>query len=113
MRHLKLFLVAVIMAMSTAALANPKEKFVNDRTTVSYEINEMLKKSNLIIEKSFNVSVLFEVGEGKRIQVIRIKTENKEMKDFLMERLQNKQLSSAGWDEGKVYELPIRVEAKK
>lgn len=112
MKHLKLMLVVAVMAMGSVAFANPGAALDDDRNSVSYEIEKILKDSNLVIEKEFKVKVVFILSEDRKIQIHSVKSENEEVNQFLRKRLQNKELTGKGWNTGKYYELPVKVEIR-
>lgn len=109
MRHLKLLFAVVAMAITTAMVANPDPKV--DAKSVSSEIEQMLVKSNLIVEDDFTLRMVFSLSDEKEIQVHSIDSDNEEVNEFLMKRLQNRRVFGRSWVEGKIYELPVKVEA--
>lgn len=110
MKPLKLLLLAVLMTTSTVALAdNPLKR----GKSVSYEIEQMLNNSNLVIENDFTVRVLFTLSEDNKIVIRSIKSENEEVAEFLAERLSKKKVYGRNWDQDKLYELPVRVQATR
>ena len=111
MRHLKLLFAAVAVTLTTSVLANNNPGPVAGNKCVSYEIEKMLAKSNLIVEGDLTLRVLFTISEDKEIMVKKIKCDNEEINEFIMEKLQNRKVFGKNWVEGKLYELPIRVQA--
>lgn len=113
MRTLKLLLVAVLMTTGTMALANPTSNPGKTGKSVSYEIEKMLHKSDLVIEDDFMVTVRFTISESNEILIRSIKSENEEVAQFIMERLNHRKVSGKSWDQDKLYELPVKVQAKR
>lgn len=111
MRHLKLLFAAVAVTLTTSVVANNNPGPVAENKSVSYEIEKMLAKSNLIVEGDLTLRVLFTISEDKEIMVKKIKCDNEEINEFIMEKLQNRKVFGKNWVEGKLYELPIRVQA--
>lgn len=109
MKTLKLLLLAVLMTTTTVALANTPTK---RGKSVSYEIEQMLKNSTLIIEDDLTVNVLFTLSEDNKIVVKSIRTENEEVAKFLAARLNNKKVYGRNWDQDKLYELPVRIQSR-
>lgn len=109
--------VALVLSMSTSMFANSKynvnhpENF--KRTSVSYEIEKLLRNSSLVIEEDFTVTVVFMVTENKTIDIRSITSPNEEVNKFLEIRLQDHKLKGKGWFAEKLYELPIKVKAKE
>ena len=112
MKHLKLILVVAVMAMSSMAFANPETAFVDDKGSISFEIEKMLSNSNLIIEKELNVKVIFILSEDRRIQIYSIESENEKVNQFVHKRLQDKELAGTSLEVAKYYELPIKVKGE-
>lgn len=114
MRTLKLLLVAVLMTTSTMALANnPTINPEKSARSVSYEIERMLDKSGLVIDDDFTVRVFFKLSENNEILIRSIKSENEEVAQFIMERLDQRKVSGKNWDQDKLYELPVKVQSKR
>ncbi|WP_424494517.1 hypothetical protein [Salinimicrobium sp. GXAS 041] len=109
MRHLKLLFAVVAMTMTSLMAANPDPK--GGAKSVSSEIEKMLINSNLIVEDDFTLRMVFSLSEEKEIKVHSIDSENQEVNDFLMKRLQNRRVFGRSWVKGKIYELPVKVEA--
>lgn len=107
MKTLKLLLLAVLMTTTTVALAdNPTKR----GKSVTYEIEQMLKNSNLLIEDDLKVNVFFTLSEDNRIVVKYVRSENEKVAQFLTERLNNKKVHGQNWDQNKLYELPVRIQ---
>ena len=109
MRHLKLLFVAIVMSITTTMTANTEPK--TNAKSVSSEIEKMLSNSGLIIEDDFTLRIVFSLSEDRKINVRSIDSDNEEVNQFLMKRLQNQQVFGRSWVEGKIYELPVKVEA--
>ena len=111
MKTLKMLLVAIAITMSSAIYAN---SFDGGKTSnVSIEIERMLSKSNLIIEDDFTVTVVFKVNADMKIEIRSITSPNQEVNEFLRKRLQDQTLKGTGWSAEKIYELPVKIEAKR
>ena len=115
MKNFKSSLVAltIIFGCSVFAAPAPVSKEVRKVPPVSYEIETMLRDSNLIIEGEFMVTVIFQVTVEKRIDIRSIKSPDEEVNTFLEKRLRNRKLHGDAWYTGKIYELPVRVKANK
>ncbi len=113
MKILKLLLVAMVMTITGAVSANPNSPSIDRKKSVSYEIQKMLHQSNLIIEDEIKIRVFFSISVCKKIQIRSINSNNKEVCDFLRNRLQDRQVYGDQWEEGKLYVLPVLVEPGK
>lgn len=112
MRHFRFLLAAIALVLSTSAYAFD---FDNEgrKGSISSEIEKMLKQSNLTIDESFTVTVIFKVTEERKIEIQKVSSPNEEVNEFLMKRLDNQKLHGPSWDSKKVYELPVRVHSRR
>ncbi len=113
MRHLRLLFVAFALTLSSAVFANPTSDFEDKGGSISAEIEKMLKDSNLVIEEEFTVTVFFIVTEERKIEIRSIASPNEEVNEFLKKRLQNQKVHGKNWFTNKIYELPVKVEARR
>lgn len=114
MRHFKFLLAAFALMLTTSTFANFDSSYEEARKgSISYEIQKMLKDSNLVIEDNFTVTVTFTVNEEKKITIQRIDSPDEVVNEFLMTRLANQKLHASFWDTGKIYELPVKVLSKR
>jgi len=115
MKNLKSLLIALTIVISSSVFAAsvPASKELRKVTPISYEIEKMLRDSNLIVEEEFMVTVIFKVTAEKRIQIKSIKSQNEEVNTFLEKRLRNRKLHGEDWYAEKIYELPVKVQAMK
>lgn len=105
--------MVVAMTMTTAVVANPDRKSADTKRSVSYEIEKMLDKSNLIVEDDFMLRIVFSISDDREIQVRSINSDNEEVNEFLMRRLENQKVYGKSWVAGKIYSLPVKVEAAR
>lgn len=112
MRHLKSMLVVFAVVVSTALYANPEKapfEAGSNKTSISYEIEILLRNSQLVIEEDFTATIIFEVTRDNRVNIRTIKSPNEEVNKFLEKRLQDHKLKGDGWFTEKIYELPVKV----
>lgn len=100
------------MTSSTAVLADSNRGPGKKSKSVSFEIESMPSKSNLVIEDDLTVRVLFTLSEDNKIQIKSIKSENEEVVAFINERLDQKKVYGKNWTQDMLYELPVRVQGK-
>lgn len=113
MRTFKLFFAALALMMATSTFANPFYDVETRRGSITYEIEKMLKDSDLVIEEEFTVKVIFKVNEDHRIEIQSVKSPNEEVNEFLQKRLHNQKLHGNGWFTKKIYELPVKVQSRR
>lgn len=108
-----LFVALALIFSSTFFAAELPSEEDRSNSPVSYEIEKMLADSNLIIENDFVVKIVFKVNSEKRIELRSIESPNEEVNEFLEKRLKNRKLHGDGWFTEKIYELPVRVQARR
>lgn len=113
MRHFRLLLAAFALMLTTSTFANTGGNYEPGRSSISFEIEKMLKDSDLVIEESFMVTVIFQVTEDRKIAVQKVSSPNEEVNEFLMKRLNNRKLHGPSWFSDKIYQLPVRVESRR
>ena len=115
MKRFRLFLATLVLIFSTAAFANSNSEGDTEkrRGTVRHQIEQMLSDSGLIIEEDFTVTVIFKIDEERRIEIRLIDSLNEEVNIFLRKRLENQKLYGNSWDDERIYELPVKVQATR
>lgn len=113
MRHFRFLLAALALMLTTSTFAAATPGFEENRGSISYEIEKMLKDSGLIIEESFEVKVIFKVTGDMRIDIRQISSPNEEVNEFLVKRLDNQKLHGSSWYSNQIYELPVKVHSRR
>lgn len=75
------------------------------------QIEQLLKDSNLIVEKDLTATVQFYLDEDRQIQIQEVNSPDKKVSAFLLRRLQDQQLSAQDYVTGRTYELPVKIKA--
>ena len=110
MKTLKSLLVAFAITVSSASFAS---SFEAKPSSVTAEIKKMLSESNLVIQDELSVVVVFKVNKDMKIEIRSISSPDEEVNEFVRQRLQDQKLSGSEWSAERVYQLPIRVAAKR
>ena len=113
MRHFKFFLLAVCLTLSSNFYANSSSEVKPKKSAITYEIQKMLKNSDLIIQEEFKVTVVFKVNADKKIEIKNISSPYPDVNEFLKERLDGQTLNGSFWSAEMFYRLPISVQAVK
>ncbi|WP_029037841.1 hypothetical protein [Salinimicrobium xinjiangense] len=113
MKKFRLILAAFALVLTSSTFANSNAGYPAANEPIPVEIEKMLKDSNLIIEDSFTVTVIFKVTADKRIEIQNVSSPNEEVNTFLERRLDNQKLHGKNWFSNKIYELPVKVESRK
>ncbi|NJW51664.1 hypothetical protein [Salinimicrobium oceani] len=111
MKNFKNLLIAFVVAFSTT-ISFAENAEIEKGEAISLEIEKMLRNSDLIIEEDFTVKVIFTVTSDKRISIEEISSPNEEVNEFLRKRLDQQKLHGASWYSNKIYELPVKVQAR-
>lgn len=106
MRHLKLLLVGVSFIMSSVLFANPAHKLTNTNSITS-EIENLVAESCFQVEDHFTVTVFFSVSDDQKIQSLSVASKNEELNQFLLKKLESKELPGEYWRTGKIYEISV------
>ncbi|GAB2774458.1 hypothetical protein [Salinimicrobium soli] len=112
MRNLKLYFVLVLLTVSNYTFAGNLADGERE-SPITAQIAKMLDRSKLVIEEEFTVTVIFQVSEDQRIEVRAISSPNDEVNTFLKKRLENQKLHGRNWSTKMIYELPVKVEARR
>ncbi len=75
-----------------------------DLDSFSPEIEFMLKSSNVTIDEGDNLTVFFSISKDKKIQHVKVASEDKKIAILIAKKLKNRQLDGGKWREGKIYE---------
>ena len=113
MKNFKHFLATFAILLSTVTFAKSGSFFEDRWEPISAQIEQMLSDSNLIVEEEFTVTVIFKVNAERKIEIRMIHSPNEEVNRFLKKRLEKQKLYGNSWDAQKIYELPVKIEAKR
>ena len=111
MKTMKSLLFIFMLSVTTTIYAASATEPIKD--PLSREISQMLSDSFFFIEEDFTVKVLFTVTESKIIQIRSISSENEMVNEFLYNKLHGQQLKGSTWYPEKLYELPVKVQARR
>ena len=109
MKNLKMYLVAILIAVGTTVSANTitPEKDSKKDVDVTTQIAELLKNPEMDINKEIEAKVTFMVNDQKELVVIHVDTENETIDAFIKNRLNYKKLSVT--TTGEEWVLPVRI----
>jgi hypothetical protein len=113
MRRFRLLLAAFALTFSTVAFASVDNSYKNNKGPISSQVEHMISDSNLVIEEDFYVTVIFKITKDKKIEIRSIESPHAGVNSFLKGRLENQRLYGNSWDTAKIYELPVKVQAKR
>lgn len=107
MRNLKLFAVACAIMVSSNIFAesnsSPKSK------PLSYEMEKLLSNRYFTIDNDHKGKVLFSLNEESKIVVHYVQFHDKEVRQYILEKLQDQELKNHSLEIGKVYALPLQM----
>ena len=111
MRKLSLVVVAAMLLATGNVLAND---VVNENPTkkLSVQISEMLSENDFSVEHDdLTAQVRFTLNADGEIVVLSVHTEFDNMEGFVKARLNYQKVNLANVEEGKVYTIPVRIQA--
>lgn len=109
MKKLSVMLVALVLLVGTTISATPVP-VVKDKKTVSQEIENFLKNTNMELDKDVNAFVTFIINEEQEVVVLTVDTDNEVVARFIKSRMNYKKLENKLL-QGEEYKLPVRLKA--
>ena len=111
MRKLSLVVVAAMLLATGNVLANDV-KGENPSKNLSTQISKMLTVNNFTIgDDDLTAQVRFTLNADGEIVVLSVNSEFDKMESFVKAKLNYKKVNLADVEEGKVYTIPVRIEA--
>lgn len=109
MKNLKMYVVAILIAVGTTVSANTKtpEKASEKTGDVTTQIAELLKNPEMVINKDIEATVTFTVNDKKELVVINVESKNDTVDAFIKSRLNYKKLSTT--ETGEEWVIPVRI----
>ncbi|MEP0263933.1 hypothetical protein [Dokdonia sp.] len=107
MKNLKMYVVAVLLAVGTTVFANDTNPVNTTPENVATQIAELLKNPEMAVEKDIMAKVTFMVNNNKELVVINVDTQNESVDAFIKSRLNYKKLNTV--PTGKEWVVPVRI----
>lgn len=108
MKNLKIYLVAILLAVGTTTFATTTTpKAENKEGDVTTQIAELLKNPEMEINEDIKAKVTFMVNEKKELVVINVDTKNENVDAYIKSRLNYKKLNTL--KTGEEWVLPVRI----
>jgi len=109
MKNLKMYLVAILIALGTTVSANntTPENSDEPKVGVTTQIAELLKNPEMVIKKDIEATVTFTVNDKKELVVINVESTNENVDAFIKSRLNYKKLSTT--KTGEQWVVPVRI----
>lgn len=109
MKNLKIYAVALLLAVGTTVFANttiPK-KDSKKEVTVTTQIAELLKNPEMEIKEDIEAKVTFVVNDKKELVVINVDSKNENIDSFIKSRLNYKKIDVT--KTGDEWVVPVRI----
>ncbi len=113
MRHLKTIAIAMAIMISSNTFANSETSLVEEKPSLSYEMEKLLKDNSLILEEDLFGKVFFSVTAEKEIIIHSVISREAFVREYLKEKLETKILTGNEWIVGQTYILPVKLKCKK
>ena len=102
----------VLVAVFCISLVAAKPNVDNPTKSISKQIKSMLASNFIEVDaKDLTARVLFKVNESGEIQLLRVASERKDVKQFIDKKLEGEKLEVSTNQLEKVYVLDVRVKA--
>lgn len=112
MKRLKILAVAVVMLLSSGASAATVNGISEEVITASTEIKRFFKDFAFLLKEECTVNVVFSLNSERKIEVLTIASRDGEVKKFLKDNLEEKQILDPSLIPGVKYTLPVRLKIK-
>lgn len=107
MKNLKMYAVAILLAVGTTVFANDTNPVKTTPENVTTQIAELLKNPEMNVDQDIMAKVTFMVNENKELVVINVDTKNERVDAFIKSRLNYKKLDAVAT--GKEWVVPVRI----
>lgn len=109
MRKISLvFLAAVLFTTGNLFATEPS---TDPSKELSAQIGELLEDHRLVIEEDVTATVRFTLNEQGEIVVLSVQTEDEDLEKLVKARLNYEKVELDQYTAGKMYKVPVRIEA--
>ena len=109
MRKFSLVLVAAMLLSAGNVFANNVDD-ADPAKSLSEQISQLLKRNSFEPDAvEMTAQVRFTLNQQQQIVVLSVDTENAELESFVKQRLNYRGVAFAGFEEGKLYTIPVRI----
>lgn len=112
MKRLKILAVALALVVSSGASAATVNGISEEVITASTEIKRFLKDFTFLIKEECTVNVVFSLNSERKIEVHTIASRDVEVRKYLKENLEHKQVQDPSLIPGVKYTLPVKLEMR-
>ncbi|WP_242204319.1 hypothetical protein [Aestuariivivens insulae] len=113
MKTIKLLSVLAILASVNLGLASTNPEHENPKgKTIAVEIQQLLSKSNLLVEEDVMAKVYFTINSKNEIVVLTVNSESLVLEEFIKSRLNYSKVKTKSVQQGKRYVIPVKLEAQ-
>lgn len=104
-----LLTLAILVSVNTGfALTSPKNENP-DSKTIGFEIQELLKNTNLLVENDELAKVFFTINSKNEIVVLYIETKLEALEDFIKNKLNYYKVKTKKIKQGKRFAVNVRL----
>lgn len=102
------FLVAVLFTSSSLFATEPVS---NTSKNLTAKIGELLEDHRIAVTEDLTATVLFTLNDEGEIVVLSVDTEDESLEKFVKARLNYEKVELDQIESGKMYKVPVRIEA--
>lgn len=113
MGHLNIIIIALTLVMSNNYLAELNHEYITSKSTAAYEISKLFKRDCPDKNKEITADVVFSINKEREIRIHSINSDNKEIKEYIINKFQDRKLDDTKWSVNKCYSLPVKIKLEK
>ncbi|WP_400080521.1 hypothetical protein [Winogradskyella sp. R77965] len=109
MKTLKMLVLVVAIAFSSAASASTNPIKNSEPASISKSVGELLKNPDFQLDQDVNAVVDIYINNDNEIVVLSVNTDNKKVEKFIKNRLNYKKVSNESLGYKKSFKVPVKM----
>ena len=111
MRKISLVFLSAVFLVTTSLSATETEPVSDVSKNLSSQITQLLEDHTLEVNKDLTAMVMITINEDSEIVVISVDTEDETLEKVLKAKLNYEKVELAPQYSGKLFKVPVRIEA--
>ncbi len=113
MGHLNIISIALALVIGNSYFGELDPGYITTKSTAAYEISNFFKKDCLDKKKEITADVVFSINKKREINIHSIDSDDKEIKEYVINKFQDRKLKDKKWSVNKCYSLPVKIKLAK
>lgn len=113
MGHLKVISFAIALVMSNSHFTEFDNWYITTKSTAAFEISNLFDKNCSHQKKEVIADVVFSINEKREINIHSISAGDREIKEYILNKFQDRKLKDKKWTVNKCYSLPVKIKLDK